>query len=300
MALPHSLSSASLAAGDTVEYLASPGLIRSRYPRPRSKFRFLRRAVIRAQQLQTASPAERFDVSNSCVQPVFRSIPNASEKHTGGDRIKVLFLSESNMCRSVYAEAIFKKLVKDKEVQDVIECTSKGTRDYNTGDKPDGNVLEVAKDLGLDIKDHSATVFKCERDVVLYDLLLVMDKFTASDVLKDVTIYETIDKNTKYCWKVRRLGEFCLDRKIEDIDDPLYGNTGGEEEMVIAHRLLLQEHVELHRVALDIYDSCNGLVSFLSDILTNLEDKENLKEVLAHKMGSMTPTEWVRPPMLSK
>ncbi|KAH7291576.1 hypothetical protein KP509_29G022500 [Ceratopteris richardii] len=193
------------------------------------------------------------------------------------------------MCRSVYAEAIFKKLVKDKEVQDVIECTSKGTRDYNTGDKPDGNVLEVAKDLGLDIKDHSATVFKCERDVVLYDLLLVMDKFTASDVLKDVTIYETIDKNTKYCWKVRRLGEFCLDRKIEDIDDPLYGNTGGEEEMV-----------ELHRVALDIYDSCNGLVSFLSDILTNLEDKENLKEVLAHKMGSMTPTEWVRPPMLSK
>lgn len=51
-----------------------------------------------------------------------------------------------------------------------------GTRDYNVGESPSGSVLEVADDIGLDIKDHIAKVFNCAKDVVEYDLLLVMDK----------------------------------------------------------------------------------------------------------------------------
>ena len=51
-----------------------------------------------------------------------------------------------------------------------------GTRDYHVGESPSGSVLEVADDLGLDIKDHIAKVFDCAKDVVEYDLLVVMDK----------------------------------------------------------------------------------------------------------------------------
>ncbi|KAI5056690.1 hypothetical protein GOP47_0028508 [Adiantum capillus-veneris] len=231
------------------------------------------RSVVRAQQPQAAPPTERFDVSSNCVQPVYRSIPSNSQKLSGEEKIKVLFISESNVCRSVYAEAMFNNFIKEKGLQDLLECTSMGTRDYNEGEKPDGNVLEVAGDLGLDIKDHSATVFDCARDVVVYDMLLVMDKFTASDVLKDITLYETIDKNNDYCWKVRRLGEFCLGRKIDDIDDPLYGNVGGEQEVE-----------ELHRVALDIHESCNGLMKFLSEVQSSIQDTETLKQALARTM----------------
>ncbi|MCO5569193.1 hypothetical protein L7F22_022903 [Adiantum nelumboides] len=226
----------------------------------------------------------------SIAHEIGKSLGQAEEalqKLSGDEKIKLLFISESNVCRSVYAEAMFNNFVKEKGLQDIVECSSKGTRDYNEGEKPDGNVLEVAGDLGLDISDHSATVFDCARDVVVYDMLLVMDKFTASDVLRDVTLFETIDKNNDYCWKVRRLGEFCLGRKVDDIDDPLYGNVGGEEEVE-----------ELHRVALDIHESCNGLLNFLTEIQSSLQETETPKQALARTMGQMAPTEWIRPPML--
>lgn len=180
-------------------------------------------------------------------------------------------------------------LIKETELQNVVACSSKGTRDYNLGERPDANVIEVAEDLGLNIKDHTARFFDCAKDVVEYDLLLVMDKFTASDAMKEVTIYETIDKDNEYCWKVRRLGDFCLARKIEDIDDPLYGNVGGQEEVE-----------ELHRVALDIQDSCSGLAKFLSDVQSNSKESQSLKKAIAWSMGQMAPTDWVAPPMLAR
>ena len=45
-----------------------------------------------------------------------------------------------------------------------------------------------------------------ERDIVDYELLLVMDKFTAADVLREVSVYDTISKAGRYTSKVRALG----------------------------------------------------------------------------------------------
>jgi hypothetical protein len=39
-------------------------------------------------------------------------------------------------------------------------------------------------------------------------------QFNASDVLKEVTVYEAIDKEGRYSYKVRRLGEFCRKRTV--------------------------------------------------------------------------------------
>ena len=55
-----------------------------------------------------------------------------------------------------------------------------------------------------------------------------------------ISVYDTINQGGHYSEKVRRLGEFHpeLGAKKErgsdaqDIDDPLYGNVGGEEELV--------------------------------------------------------------------
>lgn len=51
-------------------------------------------------------------------------------------------------------------------------------------------------------------------------------------------MFDTIQKGQGYSQKVRRLGEFHprLRKTVEvdgqDIEDPLYGNVGGEEEQV--------------------------------------------------------------------
>lgn len=250
--------------------------------------------ALRAQHDSRASvdeelPPERFDVSSNCVQPVFRSAPVDRQKFSSEKKAKILFLSEGNVCRSVYAEAIFTSLIKEEGLQDVLECSSKATRDYNVGEPPDSRTIEVAEDLGLQIRNHTATIFECRRDVIEYDLMLVMDKFTASDAMKEITIYEAVDKQNQYSWKVRRLGEFCIERKIEDIDDPLYGNMGGFEELE-----------RLHQAALDIKDSCKGLMKFLLEIKSNLQDSENLKQGIVRSVGYMGPTTWLIPPMLQR
>lgn len=39
-------------------------------------------------------------------------------------------------------------------------------------------------------------------------------QFNASDVLKEVTVYEAVDKEAQYCYKVRRLSEFCRTKVV--------------------------------------------------------------------------------------
>lgn len=59
-----------------------------------------------------------------------------------------------------------------------------------------------------------------------------------------MSVFDTIQKGQGYSQKVRRLGEFHPQLKNsaevdgQDIEDPLYGNVGGEEEQVRIPHLL--------------------------------------------------------------
>jgi hypothetical protein len=114
-------------------------------------------------------------------------------------------------------------------------------------------------------------------------------QFNASDVLKEVTVYEAIDKEGRYSYKVRRLGEFCRKRTVEDIDDPLYGNMGGPEELEL-----------LREVYQDLEDSCEGLLQFLMETKTSLQGSETLKQGIARTLGQMESLDWLVPPMLQR
>jgi protein-tyrosine-phosphatase len=51
------------------------------------------------------------------------------------------------------------------------------SKDYNVGEAPDARAVEVAQELGLQLREGAvARVFDCTSDIVLFDLLLVMDK----------------------------------------------------------------------------------------------------------------------------
>ena len=63
-------------------------------------------------------------------------------------------------------------------------------RDYNVGEGPEAFVLEVAREEALALpQDFQARQLVPETDIVAFDIVLVMDKFTAADVLREVRLY---------------------------------------------------------------------------------------------------------------
>lgn len=62
-----------------------------------------------------------------------------------------------------------------------------GTREYNVGDAPDIAAQSAAQQMGIELPGNfQARQINPERDIVQFDIVLVMDKFTAADVLREV------------------------------------------------------------------------------------------------------------------
>eukprot|EP00850_Spirogloea_muscicola_P011292 SM000069S20729 [mRNA] locus=s69:600082:603228:+ [translate_table: standard] len=239
-----------------------------------------------------------FDVSSNCVSPVFRSSPALARQQDGREgvapadasKVRVLFLSEGNVCRSVYAEAVLRRLLAARGLEAFYDCESKATQQYNVGEAPDSRAAEVAESEGLELRQgFQARYYDPARDVVDFDLLLVMDKFNASDVLKEVSVYDTINPGANYSSRVRRLGEFARTRTIKDIDDPLYGNMQGPEELDA-----------LRDVLADVQCSCAGLVDKLEEIRSTLAEGKAFKQGVAKALQGMEAMDWLVPPMLQK
>ncbi|KAK9821492.1 hypothetical protein WJX74_002157 [Apatococcus lobatus] len=205
-----------------------------------------------------------YDPMRATVQPVFRSTPReGTEGEEAQSHGRLLFVSESNVCRSVLAEAFLRRMISTAGLAEKVSIESKACRDYNIGDPPDPAVLRAAAEIGLNLQDGKvAELFDPSRDIGVYDMVLVMDKFTASDVLREVSIFDTIHKENSYTSKVRRLGEFhpgLIEKGAsddQDIADPLYGNTGGPEEQVA-----VQEVAEV------VNQACNGLKNDSSGLI---------------------------------
>ena len=76
--------------------------------------------------------------------------------HAGDDQhqracpqARILFVSESNVCRSVLAEAIMRDLLEAAGMAEAVSVASAGSRDYNVGDGPDPLLVAVAEELQL-------------------------------------------------------------------------------------------------------------------------------------------------------
>ena len=73
----------------------------------------------------------QLDVSSIFVDVDFRSTPWAQEEAEQGSAdttARILFVSESNVCRSVLAEAVTRQLLQDRGLAGQVTCHSKGTR----------------------------------------------------------------------------------------------------------------------------------------------------------------------------
>ena len=73
-------------------------------------------------------PTSSLDVSNSVVETSFRSGTEAAESEEQASTstvAQVLFVSESNVCRSVLAEAILKQQLKECGLDSMVSVQSK-------------------------------------------------------------------------------------------------------------------------------------------------------------------------------
>eukprot|EP00198_Chlamydomonas_reinhardtii_P004601 XP_001693937.1 predicted protein [Chlamydomonas reinhardtii] len=298
-------------------------------------------------------------VERVVVSPVFRTGPWDAQRmaqQRAVHQAHILLVSESDACRSVLAAAALRRLLAEAGLAEAVVLDTCGTRPYNLGEEPEASALAAAEALGL-MEPHSpsspsssanggpqpphrARLFSAAEDMVGADLVLVMDKYTAGDVMREVSSFDLVNRSQPLTYKVRRLGEFCdwvppqpsasdvaaavaapppeygSEGDELDIEDPLYGNLGGDEEA----RAVL-------RTARAITRCCQGLVAFLSHLQAEQQQQLLQAQPSAGSVGSkegavqegavaateggalgpalrahllgMAPAAWLAPPMLS-
>jgi len=133
-------------------------------------------------------------------------------------KTKVLFVCMGNICRSPSAEAIFRSLIKDANVEHSIEVASAGTHAYHTGESPDPRAQAVAKKRGYDMSGITSRQVTAD-DYIDYDYILAMDWDTQT------LLQQQSPKIHKH--KVQLAMRYAGDSEEAVVPDPYYGGPEG-------------------------------------------------------------------------
>ena len=128
--------------------------------------------------------------------------------------LKVLFVCMGNICRSPTAEGVFRRKLREKELEDRVDVASAGTHGYHVGEAPDQRTQRAAARRGYDLSGIRARKI-APQDIDYFDLILAMDR-NSLEALQLVCPPERYD----------RLGLFMSYSKNFDDDevpDPYYG-----------------------------------------------------------------------------
>ena len=159
-------------------------------------------------------------------------------------KVSVLFVCMGNICRSPTAHGVFRKMVMDAGLEEVIEVDSAGTHAYHIGNSPDERSQQTALRRGLDMSDLRARKAK-ERDFDRFDLVLAMDR-------DNFTILEGYTSSAT-AGRLHLFMDFASDQwRTREVPDPYYGGPNGFEQVFDmvedASRGLLQHIREQHLV----------------------------------------------------
>lgn len=137
--------------------------------------------------------------------------------------VKVLFVCMGNICRSPTAEGVFRKLVNEAGLGEMIEIGSAGTHGYHVGEPPDPRAQETARQRGIDLsglRGRAAT----RADIVRCDYILAMDSDNVENLLEICP--EGHDQ------KIRLLLEFAPQRPEREVPDPYFGGAAGFDRVL--------------------------------------------------------------------
>ncbi len=138
---------------------------------------------------------------------------------------KILFVCLGNICRSPAAEGIFKKKIKDRELENLFVVDSAGTGGWHVGNLADRRMREAALSRGIELTSRSRKID--HNDLYEFDHILVMDKDNLNAV-KSLIKDNTYPINSK----IKLILSYSKKSQFDEVPDPYYGGQNGFENVL--------------------------------------------------------------------
>jgi protein-tyrosine phosphatase len=139
------------------------------------------------------------------------------------EQVSVLFVCLGNICRSPTAEGVFRKLVGDAGLHELIRIDSAGTAGYHEGHPPDARATAAAAARGFELAGIRARRIAAE-DFESFDFILAMDEENLMDLRR------AAPDNARA--ELRLLLEFAAGCSETAVPDPYYGGRNGFEQVL--------------------------------------------------------------------
>ncbi|MBL6935007.1 MAG: low molecular weight phosphotyrosine protein phosphatase [Alphaproteobacteria bacterium] len=140
--------------------------------------------------------------------------------------VSVLFVCTGNICRSPTAEAVFRKMVQDQGLEEVILIESAGTTDFHEGQAADSRARQTARKRGIDMEAIRARRVTVE-DFTRFDYLLAMDRSHLRELqARGARLGVDLGADTggtRLCLFM----EFADEPALPEVPDPYYGDGDG-------------------------------------------------------------------------
>ncbi|MCF6190007.1 MAG: low molecular weight phosphotyrosine protein phosphatase [Cocleimonas sp.] len=133
-------------------------------------------------------------------------------------KIGVVFVCMGNICRSPTAEGVFRHVVNQRSMQDMIKIDSAGTHAYHIGEPPDSRSQAMAKSRGVDLSGQRAREVEAI-DFERFDYVIAMDRSNYEN-LKDIASVEQQEK-------LHLFMGFTSAWDNAEVPDPYYGGGDG-------------------------------------------------------------------------
>lgn len=158
-----------------------------------------------------------------------------------------MFVCLGNICRSVTAEEVMRKMVEDRGLQHEFELDSAGLIDYHEGELADCRMREHAYHRGYNLTHRSRPV--CTNDFHRFDMILGMDH-------TNVECLRTMAPDEESRRKIGYLSHYVRHSACEIIPDPYYGGPEGFERVLDlvedAVEGLLEKFAQNSEIAADV------------------------------------------------
>lgn len=146
----------------------------------------------------------------------------------------VLFVCMGNICRSPAAEGVMRRMLAERDLEEVVRVDSAGTLDYHAGNPADARMREAAQRRGYRLDSIARAV--TEDDFHRFTHIVVMDRENFANLEQESRLsgHEAVETG-----QLRMLGSYLPDADADaapddhaEVPDPYYGGAAGFDRVL--------------------------------------------------------------------